>query len=613
MFKTNSNQDRVNYSDMLIPPSGFVLEKAVGTTYSLDLETLTAVTIALGLHEEVDSGLMQSPISLLHALHKVSEKMLVFCEAGQIGGVRKASPLMLLLEKIVIPVALPKKRGRANYPSFHPKTWVLQYVNGEGKRFYRFVVLSRNLTFDRSWDISVCIESTDRISQTEKTKPIIDFLGFLRNQIDNTFNDSRKKRRMIKSLMSDLADVSFTLGSREFGEDFVIMPLGIGSSSYDLMKDPLYCQKLWTADYSFNELVIVSPFLGATTIEYWNRSEHDLKDTTRTLITRKTELEKLSPKHCDRFKIYVLKDDILDGEEIISEDTEDKQRQDIHAKIYLRRKNADVSLYMGSMNASIGAITSNVEMMIRLGTRWKYLDGKNFLKDLFGDDPDGPTNPFTEVEVKKEAKPETDNPKDQLERKIKELCRMKMRATVIANKDKFDVSVNIDIPDGWDCSGLEIAPLRREVWKPIQKDMEFCELEILQLTEFYQIKAQTEDVSLKRIIMIPTTGFPEDRENVVVNKIVNDKKTFAEYVAFLLGDDYMMTLLEENSIGKSGFLGSAEDRMPPLYEKMLKTALTEPERLKEIQYLVKMISDQSIVPDEFRKMYETFLATLRLN
>ena len=68
MFRTNSNQDRVNYSNALLPPDGFVLEKAVGTTYSLDLEALTAVCIALGLKEDPDSDLLQNPISMLNAL-----------------------------------------------------------------------------------------------------------------------------------------------------------------------------------------------------------------------------------------------------------------------------------------------------------------------------------------------------------------------------------------------------------------------------------------------------------------------------------------------------------------------------------------------------------------
>lgn len=52
--------------------------------------------------------------------------------------------------------------------------------------------------------------------------------------------------------------------------------------------------------------------------------------------------------------------------------------------------------------------------------------------------------------------------------------------------------------------------------------------------------------------------------------------------------------------------------MPALYEKMLKTALEEPARLKEIDYLLKMITDAEIIPDEFRELYEIFKTTLRL-
>ena len=122
MFRTNNNQDRVNYSNALLPPDGYVLEKAVGTTYSLDLEALTAVCIALGLKEDPDSDLLLNPISMLNALVKVSEKILVFCEAGQINKPSSPSPLMLLLDKMVIPVTLPRNRKDSRFPSFHPKT-----------------------------------------------------------------------------------------------------------------------------------------------------------------------------------------------------------------------------------------------------------------------------------------------------------------------------------------------------------------------------------------------------------------------------------------------------------------------------------------------------------
>lgn len=47
MFRPDSNRDRTDYSGILMPPDGYRLDRAVGTTYSLDLEALTAVAICV--------------------------------------------------------------------------------------------------------------------------------------------------------------------------------------------------------------------------------------------------------------------------------------------------------------------------------------------------------------------------------------------------------------------------------------------------------------------------------------------------------------------------------------------------------------------------------------
>lgn len=68
MFRPDSNRDRTDYSSILMPPDGYRLDRAVGTTYSLDLEALTAVAICLGLSEETDSKLMQKELCNLCAI-----------------------------------------------------------------------------------------------------------------------------------------------------------------------------------------------------------------------------------------------------------------------------------------------------------------------------------------------------------------------------------------------------------------------------------------------------------------------------------------------------------------------------------------------------------------
>lgn len=80
------------------------------------------------------------------------------------------------------------------------------------------------------------------------------------------------------------------------------------------------------------------------------------------------------------------------------------------------------------------------------------------------------------------------------------------------------------------------------------KHIEFSELEILQLSEFYEITARSGDDTIRRIIMIPTSGFPDDRESAAVNSVVKDRASFVEYIAFVLGDDYVasMSLVAES-------------------------------------------------------------------
>ena len=306
-----TTRGKVDYSGILMPPDGYRLDRAVGTTYSLDLEALTAVAICLGLSEETDSKLMQNPIGMLNALQKVSDKIVLFCEAGQIKVPTKPTALSILLEKMVVEVALPKDRQLGRYPSFHPKTWVLAYVNADGDKKYRFVVMSRNLTFDRSWDISFAMDSSKNVRQKKKTQPICDFLDYLVMNVHNTSNNAGKKRNLIRGLCADIKDVSFSLDSKIFGEDFEVLPLGIGKNAYRMQEDILFCKERGNANSTFNELVVMSPFLSESVIADFNLTDRALSDCKRTLVTRRSELGKLKASDVDNFTIYALKDEII--------------------------------------------------------------------------------------------------------------------------------------------------------------------------------------------------------------------------------------------------------------------------------------------------------------
>ena len=65
--------------------------------------------------------------------------------------------------------------------------------------------------------------------------------------------------------------------------------------------------------------------------------------------------------------------------------------------------------------------------------------------------------------------------------------------------------------------------------------------------------------------------------------------------------------LKESRWENPAFFCNSSDAMPALYEKMLKTSVDEPERIKDIGYILKMVTDNEIIPDEFRELMKRFV------
>ena len=45
---------------------------------------------------------------------------------------------------------------------FHPKVWAIRFTDQDENRLHRLIVLSRNLTLDRSWDTALVLDEEDR-------------------------------------------------------------------------------------------------------------------------------------------------------------------------------------------------------------------------------------------------------------------------------------------------------------------------------------------------------------------------------------------------------------------------------------------------------------------
>ena len=121
MLKPSS--DRLNYSDLLKPPEGYQTDFALGTTYSLNLEALLGVPLALFLSEEMNKSILNNPILVLDGLRRSADQFALLCEGGQIKVPQNQNTLFSFLEDSVFEVALPHDF------SFHPKVWIIRYHN----------------------------------------------------------------------------------------------------------------------------------------------------------------------------------------------------------------------------------------------------------------------------------------------------------------------------------------------------------------------------------------------------------------------------------------------------------------------------------------------------
>ena len=607
----NPNNDRLDYGQVLAPPAGYALDFAVGTTYSLDLDALIGSIFAMGMNEETDSEIMNNPVCLLEVLRSTGNKVAVYCEGGQTHIPRNASALYILLEKMVFSVTTAKRRSIAAFPSFHPKFWLIRYKNQKEDPIYRIIVSSRNLTFDRSWDVSYYMDGHTVTTVTDKNEPVCDFLRYLLSKTPSDDN-GREKAKAIRSLIKELDHVMFEPTEKEFF-DYEFIPNGIkrqNGSFYHFDETPLFQD-------TFHEVFIMSPFLSGGIIRDFNErnTKSLINDAAYVLITREMSLGRLKPEDVSRFRIYTLRDTVIDGETAISDNSQDMQKQDIHAKIYMVRKYSTTDLYLGSLNASHNAVYGNVEFMIRLRAKNRYLNLDKLTESIFGKEKDGSDNPFQEITLKNAMINEEDERINAFKTVIKEISRMNLRA--FAEKEDHGL-YNVKVQFGsLDTKGFQITvtPLLSKRSEELSEEVWFTGLEVLQLSEFYVISVSDGEQTIERVLIISTEGLPDDREKAVVSSVISNRDHFYRYIAFLLGDNAILSLLEtERAMGEPGVnTARAGYQVPALYEKMLQTAAEAPEKFKGIEYLMKSVSEDGIIPEDFRKLYETFRKAVKIN
>jgi hypothetical protein len=597
-------QNRIDYGNQLIPPDGYSLDQAIGTTYSLDLEALMVLPVALFYSQPMDGKAGEMRYDMLDAITKAAEKIVVYCQKGRIKSLQKFHSLLAYWEKGIEQVQMP-----SSVQSFHPKVWVIRYVHPEDSPRFRILITSRNLTFARDWDIAFSSEGTVSEEVTGQNSAIINFLLDLQK---------RGKRELPVEFLTELTKVKFDKDIA--GIDQVeFHPIGIADLSGQTYVNPILEAK-W-----YDQILIVSPFVDNKTLE----SIAEISGRKKYLLSRKEELDGISEdilRDYDCFQFSRIIEESELNEDLDESDT-DSLIQNLHAKLFITQIGDTISWYLGSANCTDPAQTRNVEFLVEL--RGKLSKG---IKP--GDVLDQLTNPARADGVALFEHYDHGNRAAGTEGKQLEYAIRRIRyhvseliirgeAVLIENGTAYNLKISIYAetlllaPD----FDLRVRPVFEEnkkaiSVKPGQLNIieDFTGYPETRLSPFLEFEIWHNETMHSSFLLGMEIVLPKGRLNKIFSSIINSRDKFLEYLGFLLTGEE--TSIIPTDISKTISLNqnqiSTVFNQLPVYEKLLIAASRHPEKLSSIDKLMERLKSESAenlektIGFEFEEFWQIF-------
>ena len=621
--------DRRLLLEGLRPPAGYRLHRAIGTTFSLDLLTLLTIPLVFTLFDWQDSDGQptKDPIALLDALRHHADRISIFCQSGQIMVPTAQQTLYGYLEDSVIEV-----NARNPHGVFHPKVWVLRFEPHEEASgdpiLYRLLVLSRNLTFDRSWDVVLRLDGilANRRNAFSRNHPLGDFIQVL---------PTLAQRRLAPALLTDLQQIQHELRRVQFEpppdiNDVKFWPLGHRGSQN------------WPFDGRIDRLLIVSPFLASSMLKRITQ-----KGQGHVLVSLPESLAALDIETRNRFESLKVLAEAASPELVDPVEPDDTEPiliteagseggpfplTGLHAKVYVADMGWNARVWVGSANATEMAFNGNVEFLVELtGTKGRY--GIDSLLSQHDD-----TTTLADL-LQDYVRADVDLPSD-LQRQIEKALESARRSVARAN-----LCVRVDTLEDRDQFRLTLLqpgntsvcmPKDMRVWiRPIMLHggaqveihpetsssdhhrvlAEFPRVSFEALTSFFAVRIEAriekESAASAFVINLPLQGAPADRRERLLRTILRNRDDVLRYLRLLLADSgldatELVGTVADGKYGSDGRMHQTADA--PLFEALMRALYRNPTRLDEIARLVKDLrqdeGDQSLLPDGFDAIWE---------
>lgn len=583
--------------ELIRAPDGYRLDFAVLTTYTLDLEALLVLPLSILAHQDASMDeLLADPVQLHQALRDAGDRVHVFVDRAGIGVPRAARALYAMLEPSVHGVRAPGSG------SFHAKVWVARFTvsrdaQQERPPLLRVAVLSRNLTFDRSWDIALASEACPRGKRRwAATRPLGAFLAALPGLTGTPLEEHIAAR--VRALAEDTGRTRFPAPAG-FVDPVEFHALGLSSR-----------RRPWRPKTRGYRTLAIAPFVNRSGIE----AVVSLGGSERVLLSRGEELDKLSEDAFDHWSEVLVLTDAAQDE---PEDGHVGDREPtgggvavaggLHAKIVAVEHGWDVTWYVGSANLTAAAFGgSNVEMMAsvtgRKGRRngvtghgiERFLDGESGFRKL--------CEPYCRGERETESA-EVAAARRRLEDARDHLEQSDLHVVCADSGETWSLTLDgrLAVPDDVDVVAWPISIPESEA-HALALPLSWT-LPVVRLTAFmaFRLAIRVPGVDdIRMALRLPATGMPADRMHHVLRSLLDSPDKFLRFLRALLGGlDGMVEWTRAG--GESGAWGAGVST-DTLLDDLLRAASRDPSRLQPVRRLIhdlrKTEDGRRIIPDD---------------
>lgn len=579
---------RTTLLKQLVPPPGFAFDHLVATTFTLDLESALLPCLALAGSAKVESA---DSVETIAAIRASITSIDIFHQTGQVVVPSDRARLFSLLENSIH--GITRTRGL-----FHPKIWLGVYTNHDGERLVRLLVLSRNLTRDRSWDVALNLDGWITTRPYATNRPLAELLRYLASTAPVSLKAARQNR---------LTELSETIRYAEW--DF---PPDVTDLAFHVFGLPSRPQP--KPDFSGYKHLLVSPFLQDNGIE---RLAANSKNSL-SVVSRQESLDGLTAEWADRIDHPF----VLSPTAGIPADDEDPAAgatlfTGLHAKLYAIERARLAHVFIGSANATRAAFEDNVEILVELTGRTKTYG----VDALLGTDGFGSILEAAEISPGAERE---DDPQLALESYLRSVAAVPLTAHLSLDDDQ--ARLDISSTDPWthnpevaqaSISLLTDASTATTVSTGAPVSVSYSDLHLKDVTAF--VVLAVEDAQGRRsatVVKADLVGDVGRRLDEIITHEISSPEAFRRLLSLLLafgspaGDG---TDIDGAGAGQGGRWTQLEQG---LLEQMLKASVARREILDQLAGVVTSIiakgDPHQVLPEGFEHLWSAVVAATEM-